>query len=192
MINPAQNIDQIPRRDSQRTYLEVHEIESLIKTHCMNEEVKKAFLFGCFTGLRLSDIKSLKWDNVKNNQLIIDQQKTKESLYLPLSKTAMEILTMKRTKIIPLPNANVFILPSEPHIWKVIRNWYQNANLQKKISFHTSRHTFATLSLTSGVDLYTVSKLLGHTSIKHTQIYAKIIDQKKIEAINMLPKIEVI
>ncbi len=189
--NPAQNVDQIPRKDKQRTYLELHEIETLLKAHCMNQEVKRAFLFACFTGLRISDIKSLEWGNINGSKMELSQKKTNDSLYLPLSQTALSILNDKRKNVIPLPITKVFDLPSDPHIWKVVNKWYKEAKLEKKISFHTSRHTFATMSLTLGVDLYTVSKLLGHTDIKHTQIYAKIIDQKKVEAIQKLPKMEV-
>ena len=83
----------------------------------------------------------------------------------------------------------VFSLPPEWKVWGHLQLWNERAGIEKHISFHVSRHTFATLALTNGVDLYTVSKLLGHTSIKNTQIYAKIVDQKKKDAVNLIPEI---
>ena len=66
-----------------------------------------------------------------------------------------------------------------------LKKWAKAAGVNKHVSYHTSRHTFATMMLTLGADIYTVSKLLGHRSVKHTQIYAKIIDKKKDEAVSL-------
>ena len=89
-----------------------------------------------------------------------------------------------------MPESKVFNLPSQQTITLALKRWTEKAEISKKVTFHTARHTFATVALTQGVDLYTVSKLLGHTDIKNTQIYAKIVDEKKRTAINMMPKIE--
>ena len=70
-----------------------------------------------------------------------------------------------------------------------LKRWAKAAEIDKNISFHTARHTFATMLLTLDVDLYTVSKLLGHKDIKTTQIYAKIIDKKKQDAVNKIPQL---
>lgn len=67
-----------------------------------------------------------------------------------------------------------------------IREWMIRAGVEKHITFHCARHTYATLQLTLGTDIYTVSKLLGHKSLKTTEVYAKIIDQKKKEAANRI------
>ena len=67
-----------------------------------------------------------------------------------------------------------------------MRTWVQRAGIEKRISFHCARHTFATLALTRGADLYSISKLLGHANVKTTQVYAAIIDQRKKEAANLL------
>ena len=72
-----------------------------------------------------------------------------------------------------------------------MRTWASGTGINKKITFHTARHTFATLALTNGVEIYTVSKLLGHSRLETTQVYAKIIDAKKEDAVKMLPKIKV-
>jgi integrase len=158
----------------------------LDNTHLGNNEVKDAFIFSCFTGLRYSDILNLKWQNIINNKIEFRQQKTGGVEYLPLSQTAKKIL---ETKLPYRKDEFVFHLPQKPVIWEHIKNWVKKAEINKRVSFHTARHTFATLSLTMGTDLYTVSKLLGHKSISTTQVYAKIVDAKKVEAINKLPKL---
>ena len=84
----------------------------------------------------------------------------------------------------------VFRLGAQQSIDKAIRQWVKRTGIDKNISFHCARHTFATLGLTCGIDLYTMSKLLGHRDIASTQIYAKIIDRKKMEAVAMLPTLE--
>jgi site-specific recombinase XerD len=90
-----------------------------------------------------------------------------------------------------MPDAKVFNLPSRMQILYILREWTKAAKIGKNVTFHTSRHTFATLSLTQGVDLYTVSKLLGHRQIKTTQVYAKIVDEKLKAAVERLPAIEI-
>ena len=80
-------------------------------------------------------------------------------------------------------------MPAEPNINKVLAKWVETAKIAKKITYHTSRHTFATMMLTLGADLYTVSKLLGHANVKNTQIYAKIVDSKKVEAVNLVDSV---
>ena len=80
----------------------------------------------------------------------------------------------------------IFTLPTLWATERIITDWVKEAKITKHVTFHCARHTFATLMLTQGADLYTTSKLLGHTSVKTTEIYAKIVDQKKVEAVNLL------
>jgi len=87
-------------------------------------------------------------------------------------------------------NTNIFNIPSQSQLGRVLKQWCKDAGIDKRVSFHTARHMFATLALTQGVDLYTVSKLLGHKTIQATQIYAKIVDEKKKAAMESLPMIE--
>ena len=89
-----------------------------------------------------------------------------------------------------MQNVRVFGLPSKSQISVLLKEWCNSAVIGKRVTFHTSRHTFATLALTQGVDLYTVSKLLGHKTIQATQIYAKIVDEKKKAAMELMPVIE--
>ncbi len=85
------------------------------------------------------------------------------------------------------PNDNVFVgMPNMGNIGSCIKYWAKRADINKHVSFHTARHTFGTMMLTLGVDLYTVSKLMGHRSVRSTQIYAKIIDQRKDDAVNLV------
>ena len=104
-------------------------------------------------------------------------------LYLPLSQDAIA-LTPERNDA--PDSAHVFVLPTLDCAESVIAQWVKDAGINKHITFHCARHTFATLLLTMGGDLYTTSKLLGHKNISTTQVYAKIVDEKKAQAVNLL------
>lgn len=164
--------------ESVRSYMTIEEVRSLIATPMQNEGVKSAYLFSCFCGLRISDIIGLQWKNVfiDNGQyrLAVAMQKTKEPIYLPLSNEALKWMPERGDKT---ADDHVFDLPSG--INQLIKPWAKAAGISKRFTFHTARHTFATMMLTLGADLYTVSKLLGHTSVKMTQVYAKIVNKKK-------------
>ena len=191
ITNPAENVRSFTYREPKIEHLELNELETLAKTECEKPEVKRAFLLACFCGLRFSDIKALKWENVKRDHLEIRQEKTDDVVYLPLSVTAKKLLANEMPNIIHLPEKNVFNLPSRWYTNEILKRWFKTTWIKKNAHFHISRHTFSTLALTFGIDLYTVSKLLGHKSIKNTQVYAKIIDEKKKQAIDNLPVIEV-
>lgn len=110
-------------------------------------------------------------------------QKTRQIIYLPLSDAARRFIPERGEKG---ADDLVFDLPKRITTQMDIRTWVKRAGIAKKISFHCARHTFATLALTQGADLYSISKLLGHTNIATTQIYATIIDQRKQDAVNLL------
>ena len=166
------------------------EIEKLANTTSDRPEIKRAFLFSCFTGLRQSDLRTLKWKDISEDSIKIKQQKTKTSMTIPLSKTALNIL--KTDNVFHLPETNIFNLHTDrTTINRALARWFKSAGIDKKAFYHISRHTFATLNLTSGNEIYTVSKLLGHKSLKTTEIYANIIDEKKKQAIDNLPVIDV-
>ncbi|BFK47627.1 tyrosine-type recombinase/integrase [Alistipes sp. i18-0019-D1] len=181
------NSDKIRRPESKREYMTIEELRALIATPMKNETVKQAYLFSCFCGLRISDIIGLKWGNVyvDNGQyrLEVVMQKTKEPIYLPLSPEALRWMPERGEK---RAEDAVFDLPSVTHVNILLKPWAKAAGIDKRFSFHTARHTFATMMLTLGADLYTTSKLLGHTDIKMTQVYAKIINRKKDEAVNLV------
>ena len=159
----------------------------MISTELENIEVKKAYVFSCFTGLRISDVKSLTWSQIQENKLSFRQKKTKGLEYLPLAKTAIKYLYMNVDMQEINPDKNVFLLGKDETTNNILRKWAKKAKVNKYLTFHSARHTFATLSLSSGIDLYTVSKMMGHKSIKMTEIYAKIINKTVEEAVTKLP-----
>lgn len=170
--------------ESVRSYMTIEEVRSLIATPMDNERVKSAYLFSCFCGLRISDVKKLKWKDVfldhGQYRLAVAMQKTKEPIYLPLSNEALKWMPERGDKS---GDDSVFDLPSTVNT--LIKPWAKAAGISKQFTFHTARHTFATMMLTLGADLYTVSKLLGHTSVRMTQVYAKIVNKKKDDAVNL-------
>ena len=179
-------------RETYRSFLTIDEIRKLAAAPCRNPDVKRAFLFSCYTGLRFSDVKALTWANVRDDSIDFRQQKTQGMEYLPLPVAARKILYVKKgAQVLPVQTNRIFSLPDKTTTGEHLKKWCKEAGMTKRITFHTSRHTFATLALSQGADLYTVSKLLGHKDISTTQIYAKIVDQKKKDAVALLPDIEV-
>lgn len=180
------NKDLLPKATkANRGFLDIEEVKSLINTEYTNPNVKKAFLFSCFTGLRFSDIQSLTFSDILdvNGQKYISIQmiKTKENINIPLSENALKFIDFEGKNNGDL----VFVLPTLVSINDDLKIWAKKANITKNLSFHIARHTFATLHLNLGADVYTISKLLGHTNIKTTQIYADIVNKTKIDAVNL-------
>lgn len=172
--------------EAKREYLTVEEVKRLIAAPCRDRQLKAAFLFSCFCGLRISDLENLRWKHIiKNNgkwQVEITQFKTGVQLYLPLNMNARKWLPEQGGA-----TSDALVFPKLSRCYRaVLDDWTKEAGIIKHVSFHTSRHTFATLALTAGVDIYTTSQLLGHTTIRHTQRYAKIINSKKDNAVSLL------
>ena len=177
--------ERIKTEESKREYLSVDDVLRLIDTPCKYDVVKSAFLFSCFCGLRISDIRDLKWSNIlnANGRLVVSiiVHKTKNALSLPLSDEAVKYLPTRQDG-----SQFVFDLPKRSSLNTTLKSWAKAANIQKPFSFHVARHTFATMALTAGADIYTTCALLGHTNVKTTQIYAKIIDEKKDKAVDLV------
>ena len=193
-FNKIASIDKIKRNESPRTYLTIEEVKKMIGTPVSQgrEDVKQAFLFSVFCGLRRSDIRQLRWKDITSDngqwRCMVIMEKTTTPIYLPLSKSAIQWLPERGFST---DHDLVFnTLPSNTVISDVIRKWAKDAGITNKVvTYHTSRHTFGTMMLTLGADLYTVSKLMGHRNIETTKIYAKIIDQKKDDAVNLADNI---
>lgn len=177
------------KKSAMREFLTIEELRTLIATPCRYEIVKKAFLFSCFTGLRYSDMMALKWNEIhkaadgKTLYIEHEQVKTKNMVTIPLSNEALKWMPRKSKG-----DERVFhqLRITSTTVEVVLGEWMQEAGIQKHITYHCSRHTAATLLLTLGADLYTVSKILGHRSIRMTEVYAKIVDKKKIETMNLV------
>ncbi|MGM9700539.1 MAG: tyrosine-type recombinase/integrase [Prevotella sp.] len=189
-LNPFTKLcssDKIHKPESKREYITVDEVRKLIATPMRNPQIKAAYLFSCFCGLRISDINALTWENVYEDsgqtRLQVVMQKTKVPIYLPLSPEALRWMPKREGKD---AKEKVFRLPSTVTVNLLLKPWAKAAGINKHVTFHTARHTFATMMLTLGADLYTTSKLLGHTDVRMTQIYAKIINRKKDEAVNLV------
>ncbi len=189
--NPVKYIESAKKQETKREYLTFDEIEALAQTEIKNNLLKRAFLFSCLTGLRWSDISRLKWTDIQNfnggYRIIFTQKKTKGIEYMDISEQAKNLLEnpgLKGDRIFEGLNYSV-------EMNRQLRKWCEKAKINKYISYHTSRHTFAVLQLTLGTDIYTVSKLLGHRDLTSTQVYAKIVDEKKKEAINRIPEIKI-
>jgi integrase len=190
-VNPFNQLssqDKIKKPESKREYLTIEEVRRLEETPCEYEFAKRAFLFGCYCGLRISDIRRLKWSDLikdgNNYRINIVMHKTQSPIYLPLSKKAINWVPVRKDLS---DDALLFPgLPKQISAPLYLSAWVKAAGITKRITFHASRHTFATMMLTLGVDLYTVSKLLGHSKIETTQIYAKIINKKKDDAVNLI------
>ncbi|MEI7491916.1 MAG: site-specific integrase [Bacteroidota bacterium] len=185
--NPAEDIEGIKPGDSQREFLTLDELQALIKAECDIPILKQAFLFSAMTGLRWSDVQKLTWSDIQHSKemghyIRFRQKKTKGAETLPFSYQALEFLGARSS-----PTDRVF-MGLKYSAWHNIKlqQWVLRAGITKSISFHCARHTYATLQLTLGTDIYTVSKLLGHKDLKTTQIYAKIIDEKKRDAANRI------
>ncbi|MBP3236523.1 MAG: site-specific integrase, partial [Bacteroidales bacterium] len=176
-------------RASRREFLTVEELKVLINTPCRCDIVKRAFLFSCFTGLRYSDMKSLLWSEIHTTAdgktLYIEhrQVKTKKTVTIPLSDEALRWMPKQVDGI-----DQVFheLKISTGTVEDVLKEWMKDCKIDKHITYHCSRHTAATTLLTLGANLYVVSKLMGHSCIKMTEVYAKIVDQKKVETMNLV------
>ena len=176
-------IEPIKQAETQRNFLTMEELNSLVKTECNNPLLKRAALFSALTGLRFSDIKNMTWgeiEYIEGNGYFIQfkQQKTKGVEMMPISEQAYSFLGERKEPTDKVFEGLTYSAYENKHLYQ----WIGAAGITKDITFHCFRHTFATLQLSKGTDIYTVSKMLGHRELKTTQIYAKIIDQTKREA----------
>lgn len=189
--NPCDGVRGIRKVETERAYLTIEELHSLIDAPCANDAVRTCYLFSCLTGLRCSDIINLTWGQVRETdgftRIVFRQQKTGGMQYLDINSQAAGLMGERgRDTDFVFPR-----MPEQQVINLHIRNWADAAGIKKHLSFHTARHTFATMMLTLGADLYTVSKLLGHSNISTTQVYAKVLDKSKQDAVSRIPALDI-
>ena len=180
--------DKVKAPESQREFLTIEEVQKLEATDSPYPHIKQAFLFACYTGLRCSDVRSITWGKIVKDgekfRLHTVMFKTKRPFYIPLSKKAMQWMPERGDKT---DNDLIFErIPVQVNTKLYLQPWLDKAGITKPITFHCSRHTFGTMMLTLGADIYTTSKLLGHTKAEVTQIYAKIINKKKDDAVSLI------
>ncbi|HAZ02839.1 MAG: hypothetical protein A2W90_17000 [Bacteroidetes bacterium GWF2_42_66] len=187
--SPANGVEYKAVEGLRKDILSNDEIALLAKTPMQNPNIKKAFIFSCCTGLRFCDVKELRYSDIDfaTNKMTINQQKTGKPVIVDLNSTAKNIIGEPGD-----PKALVFDLPTHEGCVKTIQAWVKRAGIEKHITWHCARHSFAVNLLTSDErpDIKTVSSTLGHTSLKHTEKYTRVIDELKKKAVNALPDYE--
>lgn len=187
--NPLRGIESFKAEEGTRMYLTIDEVKRLAETDCDYPQIKNAFLFSCLTGLRRSDIIKLTWGDVyqqgEYTRIIFTQKKTGGLEYLDISEQAVALMGERKE-----PHQRIFGDIHSPSCTNsTLKIWVARAGINKEITFHCGRHTFATMMLDLGTDIYTTSKLLGHRNISTTQIYAKVLDKNKQAAVSRIPNI---
>lgn len=184
--NLAEDAEFIKEEETHREYLTEEELDILWKTSIKIEKVKHMALFSALTGLRFSDIENLDWKSIYTDKhqgyyILLREQKTQTIKNHPISESAYYILKLQGAN-----EGFVFGGIKYSQITRPLKLWIKDSGINKKISFHNFRHSYATLQLANGTDIYTVSKLLGHKNLSTTQIYTKVLDKNKIEAANRI------
>lgn len=180
--NLAEDAVFIKEEETYREYLNEEELQELSRTTCSLPSLKRMAFFSVMTGLRFSDIINLDWQNIfydksQGYYIKLKEQKTGNIQNHFIPDSAYSLLLKEYTN-----EGRVFKNIKYTQIIKPLKEWLDAARIKKKISFHNFRHTFATLQLSKGTDIYTLSKMLGHKNVTTTQIYGKVMDRQKIEA----------
>jgi integrase/recombinase XerD len=184
--NPADDISIAESGGIKKQILSLDEVKTLNGTPYTNENIRRAFLFSSLTGLRFCDVNQITFANIdfSNKLLAMEQQKVKgksKQVTIPLNVTALNLIgTPGET------DQKVFSLPSFTACLKDLRQWCKRAGINKRITWHSARHSFAVNLLSGGANVKTVSDLLGHASLKNTQKYLHVVDKQKTEAVNLI------
>ena len=192
-FNPLRGLNKLERfhvPDKHREYLTPDELMRFLAVETATEtehQVQTAFGFSCMTGLRLGDIQRLRWGDIKPMgkgwAVSIVQHKTGSPVTVPLNELALSLLPLRPEN----EDENVFHLPKRScRVTKYVHSIRDKAGIfGKELTYHCSRHTAATLAISAGAELYSVSKILGHRNLVSTQVYAKVDLEKKMEAANL-------
>lgn len=185
-VDIAAKVKGIPELKVKRETLTFEEAELLAQTPCENEVLKRAFFFAILTGIRLCDIHELTWGEIQKTstgwRVDFTQRKTHVVDYLPINEQAYSLCGEPGEH-----DQQIFAgLTGSSWISRPLKKWIAASGIKKHITFHCSRHTFATLQLENGTDIFVVKGMLGHTNVKTTQIYAHIVDKSKRNAAEAL------
>ena len=185
-VDIAAKVKGIPELKVKRETLTLEEAELLAQTPCENEVLKRAFFFAILTGIRLCDIHELTWGEIQKTstgwRVDFTQRKTHVVDYLPINEQAYSLCGEPGEH-----DQQIFAgLTGSSWISRPLKKWIAASGIKKHITFHCSRHTFATLQLENGTDILVVKGMLGHTNVKTTQIYAHIVDKSKRNAAEVL------
>jgi integrase/recombinase XerD len=187
--NPAVGVKCETVEGLRKDILTNEEIVLLAKAPCQNPNIKRAFILSCCTGLRWCDVKELKYSNIdfSMDKMTVNQQKTGKPAIIDLNNTAKRMIGEPGN-----PKDLVFELPTFEGCTKTVKAWVKRAGIEKHITWHCARHSFAVNLLTSPQrpDIKTVSSTLGHNSLKHTEKYTRVVDELKKKAVNSLPDYE--
>ena len=167
-------------KEVKKEFLTLAEVKQLVATPCKIPVLKQAVLFSCMTGLRISDILQLSWEHIQMGQdggylIRLCTEKTEEETNLPISDETLALCGERSEGL-------VFKGLKRHMVNHPMKEWIKSAGLTRRITFHTMRHSFATLLAANGVDILTISRMLTHKSVKNTQIYAKVVDERAREA----------
>jgi integrase len=195
--NPSNNIRKVRGKEKAPKFLTKDQVQVLLQNRDgIPDWFVEAFLFSCYTGLRISDIETLVWANVQRtgvtkegqvqSTIVKEQIKTQDLVRVPLAPKAQAIIEALQKRLISPPSShdNVFNLKSRSQTKRYIQRWRKQAGVY--FTYHSSRHTFGTNLQSAGVDINTTSKLMGHKNLGMTLRYAKVVDRARDQAIEKL------
>jgi len=210
--NPFTNFS-FEKEDIEKSYLTLDELDNLHKLYISkhflgmtkkddrgktylvgdkHHETLQHILISCYCGLRLSDLRNLRYKHIQENMIILPMGKSRKgkekTLRIPLTEKLLSVLDIKETKN---PNDKVYagFVRNSSDINIILRFIMKEIGVSKYLTFHSTRHTFAVSSLTLGMSIETVSDILGHNDLRTTQIYAKVIDDKRKEEMSKWNKL---
>ena len=177
-------LETIDEDDVYKEFLTAEELKRLATTPCKIDVLRRASLFSCLTGLRFSDVQNLQWENIMPASdggycMRIRTIKTGTDATLPISDEALDLCGYRG-------QGKVFKGFTKTMTQHPLKQWLLDAGIYKPFSFHCFRHTYATLQIAAGTDIYTVSKMLTHRNVTTTQIYADLVNAKKRETVNKI------
>lgn len=195
--NPMQAISRsrLPKKaESDKVYLTKEELEQLRNAECLHENTRNAFLLSCYTGLSLTDIETLRWENITavDGQWMIVKKLDKggNEARVPMVEPTQQLMQKIKVEYDALPkelqDGRLFHLYTRTTIFRDLMRWAKRANLKKQLSFIVARHTFGTLAITAGIDLYTLIKWMGLSGLESARAYADMLSPQPKDNVEAL------